>query len=208
MEIPTLEEILKVYKFKGHKIFEAKDSNGKVVPFNLNIGGIRTNDMTPNTFNDFEFCFYKDENEQQKFFIWEITTDPGLYYLRFPLNNKGTAILAPGQYLGCWQIGLHKGKYKALVQSGNAIKVYRDCNRDDKYDYQEWTAEWGYFGIDNHRASKYPIVNYVNKFSAGCQVFKDPKDFDELMALCSYSVKYFPNRFSYTLIEEKDFLPI
>ncbi|MFZ0456557.1 MAG: hypothetical protein WCE54_21670 [Ignavibacteriaceae bacterium] len=205
MEKPTLKEILKVYKAKGYKVFEYKDSNGKVVPFNLNIGGIRTNDMTPNTFNDFEFCFYKDENEQQKFYLWEITTDPGLYYLRFPLNNKGTAILAPGQYLGCWQIGLHKGKYKALVQSGDAVKVYRDCNRDDKYDYKEWTAEWGYFGIDNHRASKYRIVIYVNKFSAGCQVFKDPKDFDELMALCRYSIKYFPNRFSYTLMEEKDF---
>jgi hypothetical protein len=36
---------------------------------------------------------------------------------------------------------LHKGKYKALIQTGN-VKVYRDENRDDKYDYEESSGEW------------------------------------------------------------------
>ncbi|MFZ0454255.1 MAG: hypothetical protein WAM24_10915, partial [Ignavibacteriaceae bacterium] len=109
-----------------------------------------------------------------------------------------------GQYLGCWRLGLHKGKYKALLQTGN-VKVYRDANRDDKYDYIESSAEWGMFGINIHRASKWGIVDYVNKFSAGCQVFKDPEDFWELVGLCENALKYFGNRFSYCLIEEKDF---
>ena len=48
-------------------------------------------------------------------------------------------------------------------------------------------------------------MNYINKFSAGCQVFKDPKDFDELMKLCEVSLKYFPKgKFSYALIEGND----
>ena len=84
--------------------------------------------------------------------------------------------------------------------------VYRDANRDDKYDYYESSAEWGLFGINIHRASKWGIVNYINRFSAGCQVFKDPEDFGELMELCKKSLKYFVNpkgisRFSYTLVE-------
>jgi len=62
----------------------------------------------------------------------------------------------------------------------------------------------GLFGINIHRAIKWGIVNYVNRFSAGCQVFRDPGDFGELIELCEKSLKYFPNSFSYTLIEEKD----
>ncbi len=129
MQKPKIENIIEVYKFRGYKIFNSTDSNGNIIPFNLNIGGIRTNDITPNTFNDFEFCFYRDEKGEEQFHLWEITTDPGLYYLRFPLYKKGTAILSPGQYSGCRQIGMHRGKYKALVQTGNAVKVFRDFNR-------------------------------------------------------------------------------
>lgn len=199
MEIPTLEQIKKIYEVKGYKLFD----DG--VPYNLNIGGIRTNDMRPNTFNDYEFCFYKDETGEEQFHVWEATTDPGLYYLMHPLYKKGTAILAPGQYIGCWQVGLHKGKYRALIQIGGEVKVYRDANRDEKYNYDEATAEWGYFGINDHRASKYGIVNYVNRFSAGCQVIRDPNNFDELMTITSKSLNYFSNSFSYTLTIQDDF---
>ena len=165
MNTPELKDILKVLANKNHKIF----NNG--VPYNLNIGGIRTKDMDSNKFNDWIYCFYKDEYKEQKIHCWPATTDPGLYYLRYPLYKKGTAILAPGQYPGCWRLGLHKGKYKALVQIGN-VKVYRDGNRDDKYDYDESSAEWGMFVINIHRTSKWGIVNYVNRFSAGCRCLK------------------------------------
>ncbi len=57
------------------------------------------------------------------------------------------------------------------------LKCLGTLTEDNKYDYDESTAEWGYFGINNHRGGKYKIMNYINKFSAGCQVFKDPKDF-------------------------------
>ena len=49
------------------------------------------------------------------------------------------------------------------------------------------------------------IVNYVNRFSAGCQVFGDPKEFDDLILLCEKSLEYFGNGFSYNLIDERDF---
>jgi hypothetical protein len=213
-----LDELIEVYRRKNYKIFD----NG--IPYNLNIGIIRTKDMIPNKFNDWIYCFYKDESGKQKFHCWPATTDPGLYYLRYPFQpeadlhqrrmnlwlklsaeyKKGTAILAPDQYLGCWRLGLHKGKYKALVQTGN-VKVYRDANRDDKYDYIESSAEWGLFGINIHRASKWGIVNYINKFSAGCQVFENTGHFNQFIKICEKSLNYFSDRFSYTLIEEKDY---
>ena len=85
------------------------------------------------------------------------------------------------------------------------LQACRDNNRDNKYDYDESTAEWGLFGINIHRASKWGIVNYINRFSAGCQVFRNSRDFDELILLCEKSLEYFGNRFSYVLIEENDF---
>ncbi len=190
MNEPRLNDILKILKIKNYKIFD----NG--IQYNLNIGGIRTNDMDPNRFNDWIYCFYKDESGEQQFRCWPATTDPGLYYLRYPLYKNDTAILAPGQYLGCWKLGLHKGKYKALVQTKN-VKVYRDSNRDEIYDYIEPSAEWGLFAINIHRASKWGIVNYVNRFSAGCQVFKEPEDFIQFIGICEKSLKYFSNKFTY-----------
>ncbi len=83
-----LEEIIEVYKRKNYKIFDNS------MPYNLNLGGIRTNDMNPNKCNDWIFCFYKDESGEQQFHCWPATTDPGLYYLQYPLYKKGTAILA------------------------------------------------------------------------------------------------------------------
>ena len=73
------------------------------------------------------------------------------------------------------------------------MKVYRDANRDDKYDYDESSAESGLFGISIQRASKWGIVNYIDRFSAGCQVFRDPGEFDELILLCEKSLEYFGN---------------
>ena len=124
---PSLEQVLKTLQSKNYKVF---DNDSK--PYNLNIVGIRSNDMTPNSFNDWEYCFWKYAGswELMKF---QITTDPGLYYLKNPLNELGTAILKPGQYLNCWQRGLHQGKYTALRQVGK-MTVIRDGNRDDKYD--------------------------------------------------------------------------
>jgi hypothetical protein len=70
-----------------------------------------------------------------------------------------------------------------LVQTGK-VKVYSDANRDDKYDYDELSDEWGLFGMNIHRASKWGIVNYINRFSAGCQVFRDPERYNDFINLC------------------------
>ena len=119
------------------------------------------------------------------------------------INAKGTAILAPGQYRGCWELGKHKGQYKALVQKKN-IKVYRDNNRNDVYDMLCHKTDTGVFGLNIHRSNEYRTSKYVDKYSAGCQVFANPKDFDAFIRLCEKQKQLYGNSFTYTLIDESD----
>ena len=49
----------------------------------------------------------------------ECTTQPGARYTLRPINQDGAAIIALG-YQECWETGLHRGNYPALVQTGGA----------------------------------------------------------------------------------------
>ena len=75
------------------------------------------------------------------------------------------AIVCDRQYKGLWQIGMHRGKYRALVQRG-IIAVYRDDNKDKVIDRDPSTIMEGYFGINGHHAGEESTV--VGKWSAGC----------------------------------------
>ncbi|GAG43566.1 unnamed protein product, partial [marine sediment metagenome] len=46
----------------------------------------------------------------------------------------------------------------------------------------------------------------VGKWSAGCQVLQDAEHFAFLMTLCERARKKFGNSFTYTLLEENDFI--
>lgn len=193
----TYEEIRNVYTSKGYKFFD----EGK---YNLNIGGIRV-EVDTNVYDDFIFVAYRDEDGIAKLKTWEATTDPGQYWLKHPMNSKGTAILVPGQYRGSHAIGKHRGKYEALVQVG-AVKVYRDNDKDTEHDVNpdEVSNEKGYFGINIHRSNAYKTSNYVDKWSAGCQVFADPDDFEEFLKVARKGKKEWGNKFTYTLLEMED----
>ena len=171
--------------------------------YDLNIIGIRTSTVQPNKFDDHLYCIYKVDNKWTQH-RWNITTDPGLYWLHNPMNDLGTALVVAGrQYKDVWQLGKHRGRYKALVQTGNKIAVYRDANRDDEHTFDSATIEEGYFGINCHRATtaKGGSVN-VNKWSAGCQVFQNPNDFKKFIALCVKQREREHTKFTYTLLNE------
>jgi len=138
-----------------------------------------------------------------KFHSWPATTDPGQYWIENPISKDGTAILVPGQYRGSHMIGLHQGKYEALRQR-KPVKVYRDNDKDLEYDTDEDTIKEGIYGINIHRSNPYDQSYYVNKWSAGCQVFKKVADFHEFMDICRKAKDIWGNSFSYTLIESKE----
>ena len=187
--------ILRILKTKGYATFEQDDKN-----FNLNIIGIRTKDRTSNAFNDkmiimWKYCGYWNS------LVFPITTDPGHYWRKKPMNVKGTAILKEGQYRGMWAIGKHQGKYAALRQVKPCI-VYRDANRDHILDAYGKT-EKGLFGINHHKAGS--NSTRVDKWSAGCQVQPNKQLFEFEMQLFKEGAKNWGNSFTYTLIEESDF---
>jgi hypothetical protein len=173
--------------------------------YNLNIIGIRKNNdnKITNKYDDILVVLFRNERGWQRA-AYNISTEPGDYYMRKQLGNpKGTAILVPGQYRGCWEIGKHNGKYTALVQK-KPVKVYRDGNKDDVYDMQPETINNGLFGINIHRSNQGFTRDTVDMYSAGCQVFNDYNDFNKFMATCEEQHKRYGNSFTYTLIDEKD----
>ena len=193
----TKEQVEAAVKAKGYVWFEDANNKG----YDVNIIGIRnssTGQKVTNVFDDYITLSYKVDGEK-KFHIWPATTDPGTKGILETTNKSGIARLVEGQYRGSHTIRLHQGKYEALGQAKN-VKVYRDANRDMKYD--ETKIEEGIFGINIHHAGA--DSTYVNDWSMGCQVFKKTKDFEEFMSICRKARNIHGNSFSYTLIGSND----
>ena len=189
----SYRQVQRIMKSKGFKFFTGEMS--------INLIGVRKDDTISNEFDDsLIVCIVMDGKE----FITEMgnyTTDPGHYYVKEKLlNDLGCAILVPGQYRKMWKIGKHRGKYEALVQRGKCT-VYRDSDKDECIDVDVEHA--GYFGINMHHGYD---RSEVGRYSAGCQVHSSPIALEAVIAVCKRSVERYGNSFTYTLLEEKDFV--
>lgn len=186
----------KLFKKKGYAFFTSG-------AYNLNIIGIRSAGAhITDSFDDVLVLIFKTPNGKWQRKVYAITTDPGRYYVLNPVARKGTAILVPGQYRGAYQIGKHRNKYEALCQR-KPVKVYRDSNKDEIYDYDPNTLEEGLFGINIHKAGI--VSQRVNTWSAGCQVFSNSIDFTSFMNYCKQQVASGKGKtFTYTLLKEED----
>src|SRR5258708_2059410 len=171
-------------------------------PYELNIVGIRADSIQPNLFDDFLHVFYKTPDGNWQLHQFPATTDPGTDSLENPLNPQGTAILKAGQYPGSHAIGMHRGKYEALVQV-RPVTVLREYDRKAVLDFLNGKEDTGLFGINIHHALAEGTTKYVDKFSAGCQVFANIADFNLFMQLCHRHRQLFGNVFTYTLIDER-----
>lgn len=171
--------------------------------YNLNIIGVRSaNDhKVTNEFDDYLVVIYNTSKAKDCRFIYKITTQPGISYMENPSNSRGTAILAEGQYRGAYVLGKHKGQ-NALIQLKD-VKVYRDNNKDRKYDYAKQSINAGRFGINIHRAGA--NSKQINNWSAGCQVFAINSEFESFLRLCNKQVENgYGRTFTYTLINERE----
>ena len=191
----TRDQIETAVKAKGYTWFEgAKD-------YDVNIVGVRnsaTGQTVTNAFDDVITVSFKIDGIWQ-YKEWANTTDPGKKGVMQFGNKAGVARLVEGQYRGSHTIRLHQGKYEALGQAKN-VKVYRDANKDMKYD--ETKIDEGVFGINIHKAGA--DSTYVENWSEGCQVFKKSAEFEEFMAICRKAKAIHGNSFTYTLIESAD----
>jgi hypothetical protein len=200
--IYTKEKIKTAVESKGYKWFNDDSNKG----YDVNIVGIRnssTGKKVTNVFDDIITISFKDESGNWQYFEWSNTTDPGkksmLEWKKMGIKN-GCARLVPGQYRSTWSVDKHQGKYDALCQRHGNVKVYRDSDLDLEYDEDKITE--GMYGINIHKAGQ--DSTWVETYSAGCQVFKRVKDFDEFMKIIKKSRKIWGNKFSYTLLESTD----
>lgn len=187
-----LDKLKAILRHKDYAIYSR--------PYELNIVGIRGDSTIPNRFDDEIHVFYKTETHNWHYHVYKATTDPGTFWLKNPAQPQGTAILAQGQYKNAYMLGMHQGKYKALVQH-RPVTVIRDYDRDATLDFLNGTESTGLFGINIHRASASETTKYVDKYSAGCQVFENSSAFNEFMSLCEHHRKLYGNLFTYTLID-------
>lgn len=160
-------------------------------------GGLGTN-------SKFALEQYNSTLNKERLKTYTITTDPGLYWLNYPMSNLGTAVLIPAQNINCWALGFHQWKpdHEALVQQGT-VKVYRDNDKDNVAEVSP-TQEAGNFGINIHGSNKSGVTPTIGKWSAGCQVFNEWGKKEEFVSICKQFKTELQNKFTYTLIEEKD----
>jgi|TARA_R110000787_G_scaffold149065_3_gene263067 hypothetical protein len=202
----TREQIQNTVEGKGYKYFHDEQNKS----YDVNIVGIRnsaTGTKITNKFDDTMTISYKDEDGKWIYNEYVCTTDPGDDWTDNPWLAKGCAILKPGQYRGSHKIRLHGGKYTALGQKKD-VTVYRDFNKDDRYDFDELTCDTGMFGINIHRATALEgkTSTYVNKWSAGCQVIASNDEWHEFLGICQEARAIHGNSFSYTLIDSRDII--
>tara|TARA_Y100000593_G_scaffold90977_1_gene178641 strand:- start:625 stop:1257 length:633 start_codon:yes stop_codon:yes gene_type:complete len=195
------EQLKNALEKKGYVFFDGNKS------YNLNIIGIRNDSHDSKTFDDILTVVYRNDDKEWEVLTYEITTDPGPSILRKPINPDGTAILVPNQYRGVYKIGLHGGSYRhtALIQRGGKVEVWRDTNKNEKIEVDENTlVQEGMFGINIHRHASSSEREYVRGSSAGCQVFKDSRQWNQFLNTCHKAADKFGNSFTYTLIDQKD----
>ncbi len=195
----TPESLESALKSAGHKMFKTDKKD-----YNLNIVGIRSIKPTVNEFNDLIVVAWK-HNGKWTIKEYVATTLAGVKWLKQPMNPKGCAILKEGRYDKTWKIAMHRNSYAALCQI-RPVKVYRDNNKDSNYDMWENSVQEGNFGINIHRASAFNVLNKIDLHSAGCQVFQNPKDFNEFIDICRNSQRLWGDWFTYTLINESHFI--
>lgn len=182
---------------KGYAFFESKD-------YNLNIIGVRNDSGKADKFDDNINVIYKIDGEWIVD-VYPATTEPGVNILKRPIVKGGTAILVPGQYRGVYKLDTHGGKrkYRAVCQRLGNVKIWRDDNRDRTPDYTGPIHE-GKYGINIHRQWGADDREYTGGVSAGCQVFQSSVDFYEFMETCQIAADEWSNKFTYTLLDERD----
>lgn len=180
--------------------------------FNLNIGAIRSSDLTPNIFNDITFLAWEWLGKGH-LHIFKATTDPGLTYLLHPQHPVGTAIIVPGYYKGVYHVGYHRRNttfsHQALRQhkkmkywrvSNYQIDSQIPINNDKVY------TELAYTNLHS-----YPLrmkeQELVNNLSMGCMVNKENhRHFSEFIPICKEGEKNFGKSLSFALFYEPELI--
>ncbi len=191
--------LAKIEEEYGFKVFD----DG---PYDLNIIGVRNLENNANQYDDKLHVCYLSEDGKWREDIFQVSTDPGRYWLEKE-DYKACAVYAhPQQARGAYQLGKHRGKYEALVQL-RPVLYWRDGNKDSKADYGATNGNDGHvfkdvIGLNIHRSSIHDS-DEVNKYSAGCIVFSKMDEYKTFMKLVHKQKETMGfHTFTFTLIAE------
>lgn len=192
---PTILKVKNVMLLLGMKVFTR--------PFDMNLGGVRTSDNSADTFNDWLFMFYHDENGNLCGTVEAGTTDAGLYYRLNPIHVNGTAIIMHSvQHKGAYtymEKGGHNGQ-EAFRQTGN-MKYWRDSDRD-KYLEFDGVEEEAIYNTNGHDMGTVGVK--VHNWSAGCWGSVQ-KVMDKFYLLAKLQMKNgLGAKFTFTMLHEND----
>lgn len=201
-----IDKIIKIVKAGGGEVYEQ--------PGYINFCGVR-NYTTNDTFNDTLYIYWKEGDGFKCVRTNGFTTKPGkkvILNADGKQNSQGAAILKEGWQKDIWHIGKHQGKYTALRSSGGITKatvVTRDktqYGKGPKYELRIFNDRTyaGFFGVNFHKSGN-PQGNNVNGWSAGCQVFKMKREFDEMLAMAKTASNKGQKTFSYFLTNTRVF---
>jgi lysozyme family protein len=198
------EKVVAYCEKKSYKINKEPGHKNIVYIEGMNPDGTLNNNAL-NAWNDLRTVIEFKDGKPVMSGCWEATTQPGKYYTYNPMNAKGAAMIAFGQYTA-WQVGIHLNSHEALVQCA-PVTVHRDANRSGTRDTGD-PIDSGLFGINQHWGGDNPKSD-IGRWSAGCQVGRTKQGHREFMAIIKSDPRYQANRnfmFTTTIIDGKDLL--
>lgn len=183
----------KIQEEYGFKVFQ----DG---PYDLNIIGVRNLENHSNQYDDKLHVCYLGEDGEWKEHIFQVSTDAGRYWLTKQDYKDCAVYKHPQQARGAYKVGLHRGKYEALIQC-QPVEFWRDGNKDEKVDYGGEIYK-SIIGLNIHRSSIYDSTE-VDRYSAGCIVFAKMEEWNQFMNLVhkQKNVRGY-HTFTFTLIGE------
>ena len=166
--VRLLKRILRFMQNKGYWIARSPRMRNIVYVEGMNADGSLNADAF-NHWNDRRIVFRINPGGRPEMLVNDqATTEPGSHYTWNPLNPKGAARIAFGQYKA-WAVGLHKGVQPALVQR-EKIRLHRDLNKDGFRSSSDPIDIGKTFGINQHSTRPGTAPEFVDSYSAGCMV--------------------------------------
>jgi hypothetical protein len=196
MTTRQVKNIIRYMGYWGYVVFKR--------PYELNIIGIRANSTQSDSFDDTILCFWYDDKGNLVYRTYQVSTDPGTFWLNNPMQPRGTAILKGGQYLYAWQL-ISSNRFGFPTQELMQVKevtILRDYDRNGILDFFNGLEDVGLFGINIHTGTTpNQKSSQVGQWSAGCQVFAVWAEWIEFLALVNKHISLYGNALSYTLLD-------
>jgi hypothetical protein len=162
------KRVLRAMRNRGYWVARSPNMRNIVYVEGMNANGTLNRD-TFNGWNDRRMVIRIAPGGRPEMLVNDqCTTEPGQFYTFNPLNPRGAARIAFGQYKA-WVDGFHKKRQPALVQR-ERVRLHRDLNKDGFRSKKDPIDVGKTFGINQHSTAPNAVPEFVNSYSAGCLV--------------------------------------